>query len=91
MRKMWTLDHRAIIMGTAREIRNVVHNLSREPEYSPLYTDTPKFNSNRMYAVEIERHEDFTHTWSIINADTIVRYMVDGILVDWDEYGEEVS
>lgn len=82
MRKMRELDGSNVYIGTAREIRTLLKKLTVENGYYPLYTDEPKFNSDRMYAVETELQDDLTYTWVILNADTIVRLLVAGVLVE---------
>lgn len=90
MRKMRLLDEGSfIVIGTAREIQNVLRGLTPERGYYPRYLDRPKFNVDRMYAVQLDKDDHgWSYDWQIISADTVVRYLVAGILVE-DYFTEE--
>ena len=76
MKRMIIEDGTVLVLGTAREIQNTLRGMTQERGFYPAYLDPPRFNPYKMYGVEI----DNDGTWQIISSDTVVRYLISGIL-----------
>lgn len=65
-----------MFVGEADEIKSLYKTLNRHYDkchYYPLFTDFPKFNTSKLYGLEIDEDCSFT----IINSDVLSRMLLD--------------
>lgn len=91
VKRIKELDGSTIMIGTASEIKRGIQNMEQMKNVYSSYEKPPKFNDTRMYGVRIERQENGTFKWIVLSSDAIVRRLVEGVLVDWDNFYKEVN
>lgn len=69
------INDEEIIIGTAREIKNLWKNLTDREIAMPSHVGIPKFNMDRMYGLSMPS-EDYPYL-QILNSDTVLGLIYD--------------